>query len=208
MNIFFKFVVLPSISVVVLSILVIATGCSNTIDETHDLQKPVLRASNHLNPILEEFLINNMNSSKSRADVESGDSGIPVKEVVEFYDSEKNLTMQAVETVYNGMDVIVGAYYSEDEENSQLLMVTETASDLFLIMSEDGEPLLEFMYDTETQKAKCTRVVNGNRVESYLCNGAMAVLGWEVSVMLAVPSGGSSLAFAVLWGVVTTAYCG
>ena len=117
--------------------------------------------------------------------------------------------MQAVPGKYQN-PIVAGAYYSSIQENVSpiILLMEEQADNIFVMRSEDGEPLMEFVYDNTQQTITCTGIFSREKLNSYLCNGAMAALGWEIAVIMSVPSGGSSLAFGVLWSVVTVSYCG
>lgn len=109
---------------------------------------------------------------------------------MEFYDADKNLSMQAVEATYNGLNVVVGAYYTDDIEDTRILMMAETQPNEFTLMAEDGEPLLEFTYDSSREVAYCSRIISRARLQSFFCHTGMIVLGWEVATILAVPTGG------------------
>lgn len=123
-------------------------------------------------------------------------------------DYGKNLEMQFVPAV-GEIQHVAGAYYQISKPNSSpmILQMKETSKDIFMMLDENGSPLLEMTYNPITNTAVCTKVVSKKDVEGILCGGAMAVLGWEVGVILAVPSGGASLAFSVLWSVVSYTAC-
>ena len=158
-----------------------------------------------INPILKEFL-ENLNAS--RADVTTSPADDPINPVIEFYDSKRNLSMQAVETTYNGLNVIAGAYYIDDIEDTRILMLAETQPNEFTLMAEDGEPILELSYDSNHEIAYCSRIISRARLESYCCGAAMGVLGVEVGMILAIPTGGlSAVGFAILWSMVSTTAC-
>lgn len=158
-----------------------------------------------INPVLKEFL-ENLNAS--RADVTTFPADDPINPVIEFYDSDRNLSMQAVETTYNGLNVIAGAYYIDDIEDTRILMLAETQPNEFTLMAEDGEPILELSYDPDRKIAYCSRIISRATLESYCCGAAMGVLGVEVGIILAVPVALVPAAgFAILWSMVSTTAC-
>ena len=125
----------------------------------------------------------------------------------QIYSSEKEIVMQVVPSLESDK-LIASATINQKDSVSNILLMQEINDGVFQLMDDEMNPILEMTYNSATGKATCSRVNSKSRAYAYICNGAMAVLGWEVSVAMIVPSGGSSLAFAVLWAVVSTAYCG
>lgn len=124
---------------------------------------------------------------------------------VQVSSAKKDVKMQAVPSKYNENNLISVAYTKNNV--SCIVSIEETGTNEFTLLNENGSKLIKMKYNPETGTATCTEVISKKDLEGFLCNGAMAVLGWEVAVSLSVPSGGSSLAFGVLWSVVTYVAC-
>lgn len=148
------------------------------------------------------------NPNEADSIVEEVSEILDVESIYEFHDSGRNLTMQAGVSNLNP-NVILGAYFSDiDPSNAIILQVEQLQENKFVIKDKDNNPILEMTTDPNEDIATCTQVYSQKGVYSYLCNGAMAVLGWQVSTILAVPTGGASaVGFVVLWAVISTSYC-
>ncbi|MDE6114049.1 MAG: hypothetical protein K2G49_03170 [Muribaculum sp.] len=145
----------------------------------------------------------------SVANNSSNSSKWDVNSAVQVRNYDKNLQIQMVKA--KGDETLVaGAYYQISTPNASpmILQMCETSKDVFTMYDENGSPLLEMTYNSETNTAVCTKVVSRKQVDDILCNGAMAALGWEVSIILSVPTGGTAgLAFGLLWSVVSYTAC-
>lgn len=211
-----KFFFLGTISAAVLFIATFA-ACNST-EEIPLERKDNVAMNISKNEINEDFLayledITTPVSSRSfNGIVTEGKSLSNVKwdtnKAIQVKDYGKNLEMQFVPAI-GEIQHVAGAYYQISKPNSSpmILQMKETSKDIFMMLDENGSPLLEMTYDPITNTAVCTKVVSKKDVTGILCGGAMAALGWEVGVILAVPSGGSSLAFSLLWSVVSYTAC-
>lgn len=147
--------------------------------------------------------INNM------AAISSKSSKWDVDKAVQVRNYDKDLQLQMVPAKDN-TPLVAGAYYkiSKPDSSPMILQMCETSKNVFMMYDENGSPLLEMTYHPETNTAVCTRIISRKQVEAILCNGAMGLLGWEVGIILSVPTGGAGgAAFVVLWSIVSTAAC-
>lgn len=126
--------------------------------------------------------------------------------IMVVHDENTGLNMQAV-SLKNSANLTCGVFYLDDEVNSEIFMVQETARNNYSLYDDSGNQLLEFKYSPATQILTCMTSVCGPRVRAVLCGVAMETLGWEISYLFIVPSGGSSLGFGVLWSIVSSCYC-
>ena len=178
----------------------------------------------HLNSLSEvnndfaAFLTNTQNPSsiETKSQYMSKDSLLSHQKYNYQWDTSKltevrsldGLKMQATQTVTNNPNIIACSYWVENKEYSTdptTLLFEETQENNFTLSNEDSEPVMLVKYNPGDNTISC--MVVSKEAYSIFCGIGMATLGWEVATVLAVPSGGSSLAFGVLWSVVTHYAC-
>ena len=122
--------------------------------------------------------------------------------------NDEGLTAQMVEGEYMGKATVACVYYAKTENTAsdpKILLMQQVADNEYILCDQNDTPLLKVIQNDND--LEYTLLADQKEVLKYFCNTAMVVLGWEVATILAVPSGGSSLLFGVLWGTISYIKC-
>ncbi len=144
-------------------------------------------------------------------DSSTGNISWDLASACEYIDNSTGMIAQMVKS--DSGKTTACAYYSIYEKSNvapKIIVMEDNGDNNYTICNSNNTPLFSVNYNPENNiiTATDTYSVNNKQLIAIACNGAMAVLGWEIAWALSVPSGGSSLAFGVLWSVASTIYCG
>lgn len=124
--------------------------------------------------------------------------------------SDDGLVAQMVKNINTKYETVACTYYVKNENvdtEPVVLMMQKTADNDFILYDENDRPMMKVQYDPNNDELFCTPLMEVKELQSVLCGAGMAVLGVEVSAVLAVPTMGSSMLFGVLWSVVSYYAC-
>lgn len=125
---------------------------------------------------------------------------------VEYTDMDGGVRAQMVPSKDNS-NYVMCTYHIEKSDITNTVLLQNNLDGTYLLKTPDFIPISKLKYHDSISTIECIEVLDGASIKTHVCTGLMAVLGYEVSIILAVPSGGTSLVFGILWGVVTNEVC-
>lgn len=125
---------------------------------------------------------------------------------VEYTDIDGGIQAQMIPSKDNAKYVIC-TYHIDKTDITDTIILQNNLDGTYFLKTPDFIPISKLKYYNSTSIVECIEVLDGASIKTHVCTGLMTVLGYEVSIILAVPSGGTSLVFGILWGVVTNEVC-